>query len=140
MQATPGNRKLRTTRPIPHPWSTAGRCTSSRPTTRTSPGSRAPFFEPASEVLYNYVHDYQTSQWADYADNGLYLDEQTAGYTVEHNVMRNAPTNVAQNQNGSDTVMDNSANPSMASSTVANAGLEPAYVGIKAMTLPRLTF
>jgi hypothetical protein len=95
---------------------------------------------PASEMLYNYIHDYQTSQWADYADNGLYLDEQTAGYTVEHNVMRNAPTNVAQNQNGTDTVTDNGANPSMVSSTVMNAGLEPAYAGIKAMALPHLTF
>ena len=95
---------------------------------------------PASEMLYNHIHDYQTSQWADYADNGLYLDEQTAGYTVEHNVMLNAPTNVAQNQNGADTVMDNGSNPSMAGSTVMNAGLEPAYAGIKTMTLPPLTF
>jgi hypothetical protein len=95
---------------------------------------------PASEMLYNYVHDYQTSQWADYGDNGLYLDEQTTGYTVEHNVMLSAPTNVAQNQNGADTVMDNGPNPSMASSTVMNAGLEPAYAGIKTMTLPHLTF
>jgi hypothetical protein len=96
--------------------------------------------EPASEMLYNYIHDYQTTQWADYADNGLYLDEQTAGYTVAHNVMRNAPTNVAQNQNGPDTVMDNGATPSMASSTVMNAGLEPAYARIKTMALPPLTF
>ena len=95
---------------------------------------------PASEMLYDHIHDYQTSQWADYADNGLYLDEQTAGYTVEHNVMLNAPTNVAQNQNGADTVMDNGSNPSMAGSTVMNAGLEPAYAGIKTMTLPPLTF
>jgi hypothetical protein len=36
--------------------------------------------------------------------------------------------------------MDNGANPSMASSTVMNAGLEPAYTGIKAMTLPQLAF
>ena len=88
----------------------------------------------------NSIHDYQTSQWADYADNGLYLDEQTAGYTVEHNVMLNAPTNVARSQNGADTVMDNGSNPSMAGSTVMNAGLEPAYAGIKTMTLPPLTF
>jgi hypothetical protein len=96
--------------------------------------------EPASEMLYNYIHDYQTSQWADYADNGLYLDEQTAGYTVKHNVMLNAPTNVAQNQIGPDTIMDNGPNPSMASSTVMSAGLEPAYAGIKTMTLPHLMF
>jgi hypothetical protein len=36
--------------------------------------------------------------------------------------------------------MDNGANPSMASSTVTSAGLEPAYAGIATMTLPGLTF
>ena len=56
--------------------------------------------QPMSSMLYNYVHDYQTSSWADYGDNGLYMDEQTSGYTVEHNVMRNAPTNIVQNKNG----------------------------------------
>ena len=54
--------------------------------------------------------------------------------------MTYTPTNVAQNVNGTDTVTDNGANPSMASSTVMNAGLEPAYAGIKAMALPHLTF
>ena len=51
-------------------------------------------------MQYNYLHDYSTSQWADYGDNGIYLDEQTSGYTVAHNAMVNAPTNVVQNQNG----------------------------------------
>ena len=65
---------------------------------------------------------------------------QTSGYTVEHNVMVNAPTNVVQNKNGADTVMDNGANPSMASSTMTTAGIEPAYGSINKMTLPPLTF
>lgn len=95
---------------------------------------------PASEMLYNYLHDYSTSQWADYGDNGIYLDEQTAGYTVEHNLMLNAPTNVVRNVNGTDTVTDNGTNPSMASSTMTTAGLEPAYTSIKNMTLPPLSF
>lgn len=60
--------------------------------------------QSASEMLNNYVHDYSTSTWADYGDNGLYMDEQTSGYTVEHNVMVNCLTNVAQNKNGTDTV------------------------------------
>lgn len=96
--------------------------------------------QPMSSMLYNYVHDYQTSSWADYGDNGLYMDEQTSGYTVEHNVMRNAPTNIVQNKNGPDTVMDNGTNPSMASSTVTSAGIESAYSGVKTMTLPPLAF
>lgn len=96
--------------------------------------------QPMSSLQYNYVHDYATSTWADYGSNGLYMDEQTSGYTVAHNVMRNAPTNVAQNQNGTNSVMDNGPNPSMAASTVMNAGIEPAYGDIKTMTLPPLTF
>ena len=31
--------------------------------------------QPTSSMLYNYIHDYQTSTWADYGDNGLYVDE-----------------------------------------------------------------
>jgi hypothetical protein len=96
--------------------------------------------QPTSSMLYNYIHDYQTSTWADYGDNGLYMDEQTSGYTVEHNLMVNAPTNVVQNKNGTNTVMDNGTNPSMASSTMATAGIEPAYGSINEMTLPPLTF
>ncbi len=96
--------------------------------------------QPMSDLLYNYIHDYSTSTWADYGSNGLYMDEQTSGYTVAHNVMRNAPTNVAQNQNGPNTVMDNGPNPSMAASTVMSAGIEPAYSNITTMTLPPLTF
>lgn len=40
-----------------------------------------------SQMEYNYIHDFQKSQWADYGDHGLYLDEQTSGYTVSHNVL-----------------------------------------------------
>lgn len=96
--------------------------------------------QPMSEIVYNYVHDYSTSIWADYGSNGLYMDEQTSGYTVAHNVMRNAPTNVAQNQNGQNTVMDNGPNASMADSTVMTAGIEPAYSDVRNVTLPPLTF
>ena len=31
---------------------------------------------PSSLMQYNYLHDYTTSQWADYGDNGIYLDEK----------------------------------------------------------------
>lgn len=92
--------------------------------------------QPASQMLNNYVHDYSTSQWADYGDNGLYMDEQTSGYTVEHNAMVNCPTNVVQNKNGANTVQDNGSNPSGAQATIAAAGIEPAYADIKNMTMP----
>lgn len=93
--------------------------------------------QPASvEMLNNYVHDYSTSQWADYGDNGLYMDEQTSGYTVEHNVMVNCPTNIAQNKNGVNTVQDNGSAPSGAQTTMATAGIESTYANIKSMTVP----
>ena len=101
---------------------------------------------PTSQMEYNYVHDYGTSQWADYGDNGLYLDEGTRGYTVAHNVMVNAPTNVVQNGNdkldpcnmgGSNTNTDNSG---MSQTTISAAGIEAAYSSIKTMTVPAATF
>ncbi len=101
---------------------------------------------PASQMEYNYVHDYSTSQWADYGDNGLYLDEGTRGFTVANNVMVNCPTNIVQNGNdkldpcqmgGSNT---NTNNGGTSSSTIAAAGIESAYLGIKTMKAPLPTF
>jgi hypothetical protein len=94
--------------------------------------------QPASEMQYNYLHDYVSSQWADYGSNGIYLDEQTAGYTVAHNAMVNAPTNVVRNQNGMDTIDDTpAANPS---SVMSMAGIEAAYADIKKATIPAAAF
>jgi hypothetical protein len=93
-----------------------------------------------SEMQYNYIHDYSCSKWADYGCNGLYLDEQTSGYTVAHNVMVNCPTNIARNQNGQDTVTDNGANPQGAQNTIATAGIEAAYADIKTLTVPAAKF
>lgn len=93
-----------------------------------------------SEMQYNYIHDYACSKWADYGCNGLYLDEKTSGYTVAHNVMVNCPTNIAQNQIGTNTITDNGGNPSGAQNTIATAGIEPAYADIKTLTVPAATF
>jgi hypothetical protein len=93
-----------------------------------------------SEMQYNYIHDYACSQWADYGCNGLYLDEQTSGYTVAHNVMVNCPTNIARNQNGQDTVTDNGANPTGAQNTIATAGIESTYADIKNLVVPAAKF
>jgi hypothetical protein len=89
-----------------------------------------------SEMQYNYIHDYACSKWADYGCNGLYLDEKSSGYTVAHNVMVNCPTNIAQNQTGTNTITDNGANPSGAQNTIATAGIETAYADIKTLTVP----
>jgi len=94
-----------------------------------------------SELEYNYLHDYSQSQWADYCCvHGVYMDEQTSGYTVEHNDMVNCPEDVFRNENGQDTVTDNSSNPSGAQNTMATAGLEPAYATIKSLTIPAAAF
>jgi hypothetical protein len=92
------------------------------------------------EMQYNYIHDYACSKWADYGCNGLYLDEKTSGYTVAHNVMVACPTNIAQNQTGTNTITDNGANPSGAQNTIATAGIEATYADIKNLTLPPATF
>ena len=94
--------------------------------------------QPASQMEYNYIHDYQTSQWADYGDQGIYLDEQTSGYTIAHNAMVNAPTNVAQNNTGTNTVTDNPASNS--SSVSSMAGIEASYADIKNTAIPLPSF
>ena len=94
----------------------------------------------SDEMQYNYIHDYACSKWADYGCAGLYLDEQTSGYTVAHNVMVNCPTSINRNQNGQDTVTDNSSNPQGAQNTIATAGIEPSYADIKNLTVPAASF
>lgn len=91
---------------------------------------------PGSEMQYNYVHDFAQSQWADYQMPAMYLDEGTTGYTVAHNVMINTPGWIAQNRTGQNTVTDNGDKPSGAATTMATAGIEPAYAEIKSMTAP----
>ena len=55
--------------------------------------------QPNSEMSGNYIHDIVLPEWADYATNGIYMDEQTSGYTVKNNVLENA-LGVGRNQNG----------------------------------------
>jgi len=96
--------------------------------------------QPNSQMQYNYLHDYQTSTWADYGSLGIYLDEQTSGYTISHNAMVNAPSGVAMNQvqAGANTITDTpAANPS---SVMSMAGIEAAYADIKTLTIPLPSF
>ncbi len=96
---------------------------------------------PASEMLNNYAHDFQTSQWADYSINNLYLDEGTDGYMVSHNVLVNSPNIVHQNKNGPNvTITDNGPSPTNAQMTIMTAGIEPAYADIKTLTIPAASF
>ena len=90
-----------------------------------------------SQMEYNYIHDFQKSQWADYGDHGLYLDEQTSGYTVSHNVLVNCPA-ISTNHPGTNTMSDNAGT---LASTISAAGIEPAYADIKTnLIIPIPTF
>ncbi len=46
--------------------------------------------QPDSEMSGNYIHDIVLPEWADYGTSGIYMDEQTSGYTVKYNVLENA--------------------------------------------------
>jgi hypothetical protein len=61
------------------------------------------------------------------------VPEQTSGYAVAHNAMVNAPTNVVQNQTGTNTIADTPAsNPTSVNSM---AGIEASYADIKTTTI-----
>ena len=90
-----------------------------------------------SQIEYNYIHDFSQATWADYQIGGLYLDEQTSGYTVANNVSVNAPTSILQNKNGSNSV---SPLATSGSSIISAAGIETAYADIKNLTIPVPTF
>ena len=63
--------------------------------------------QPNSEMSGNYIHDIGLPEWADYGTNGIYMDEQTGGYTVKNNVLENA-LGVGRNQNGKNDYRENS--------------------------------
>ena len=57
---------------------------------------------------------------------------------MAHNAMVNAPTNVAQNNTGTNTITDNPAANS--SSVTSMAGIEASYADIKNTTIPVPSF
>ncbi len=77
-----------------------------------------------SEIQYNYIHDLAGSSWADYWICPIYLDEGSSGFDVSHNVFERAPSGVACNSCGTHTKSDNDGR---SATTIANAGLQPAY-------------
>ncbi|MBR5409665.1 MAG: right-handed parallel beta-helix repeat-containing protein [Clostridia bacterium] len=62
--------------------------------------------QPGSEMSGNYIHDIRLPAWADYATSGIYMDEQTSGYTVKNNVIENA-WGVGRNRNGENDYQEN---------------------------------
>lgn len=90
-----------------------------------------------SQIQYNYMHDISASSWADYWILPIYLDEGSSGFDISHNVFKNSPSGIACNNCGAYTKSDNEG---AAASTISGAGIEPAYIGIKNMTLPLADF
>lgn len=96
---------------------------------------------PSSTMAYNYLHDFGVSQWADYPVESIFLDDGTSGYTVDHNVIVNAPESVLVSvKAGTNATDDNSATASNAQDTMATAGIEPDYVDIENLTVPAASF
>ena len=62
--------------------------------------------QPDSEIIGNYIHDINLPDGADYATSGIYMDEQTAGFTVTNNVINNA-WGVGRNNNGENDYREN---------------------------------
>ena len=90
-----------------------------------------------SEIQYNYIHDISASQWADYWVCAIYLDEGSSGFDVSHNVYQRAPGGVACNSCGTYTKSDNEGS---SATTIASAGIESAYAGVKTLSLPAVRF
>jgi hypothetical protein len=90
-----------------------------------------------SEIQYNYIHDISQSPWADYWVCPIYLDEGSSGFDVSHNVFQNAPGGVACNSCGAYTQSDNDG---ASATTIASAGIEAAYAGVKNAALPAVRF
>jgi hypothetical protein len=96
---------------------------------------------PKSQMMSNYMHDFSLPKWADNGIQSIYMDEQTDGFTVQHNVMVNCPTEVHQHATGShNTISDNGPNTTNAAQTIANAGIEAAYADIKTLKAPLPSF
>lgn len=95
---------------------------------------------PASEIQYNYLHDFTTSQWADNSAHSFYLNSNTSGYTVAHNLIVRAPNWMIAMDADGNTVVDNGTDPSDAQTTLMSAGIEPLYTDIKVLAIPAAAF
>ena len=83
--------------------------------------------QPDSEISGNYIHDIYLPEWADYATSGIYMDEQTSGYTVKYNVLDHGwgigMNRVGENNYKEKTIyIDAKWNP-IKSSIIKNAGI-----------------
>ncbi len=89
------------------------------------------------QIMYNYSHDINGSDWADYWTCPIYQDEGTSGFEIAYNVAVNAPKGTACNQCGSNYTHDNDGSDK---GVINNAGIEQKYKSIKNKDIPLPNF
>lgn len=89
------------------------------------------------QIMYNYSHDINGSDWADYWTCPIYQDEGTSGFEIAYNVAVNAPKGTACNACGQNYAHDNDG---FDQKVVDNAGLESKYKSIKQKDIPLPNF
>lgn len=89
------------------------------------------------QIMYNYSHDINGSNWADYWTCPIYQDEGTSGFEIAYNVAVNAPKGTACNQCGSNYTHDNDGSDK---GVINNAGIEQKYKSIKNKDIPLPNF
>lgn len=89
------------------------------------------------QIMYNYSHDINGSDWADYWTCPIYQDEGTSGFEIAYNVAVNAPKGTACNQCGSNNTHDNDGSDK---GVINNAGIEQKYKSIKNKDIPLPNF
>ena len=93
--------------------------------------------QPGTLIAENYVHDIvRTPVHGGFNISAIYLDEGSNFITVRDNVLVNfGDTRVFQNANGGSNTITN--NNGTSPTTIANAGLEPAYRDIRPPAAPQ---
>lgn len=89
------------------------------------------------QIMYNYSHDINGSDWADYWTCPIYQDEGTSGFEIAYNVAVNAPKGTACNACGQNYTHDNDG---FDQKVVNNAGIEQKYKSIKNKDIPLPNF
>lgn len=89
------------------------------------------------QIMYNYSHDINGSDWADYWTCPIYQDEGTSGFEIAYNVAVNAPKGTACNACGQNYAHDNDG---FDQKVVDNAGIEAKYKSIKQKDIPLPNF
>lgn len=92
---------------------------------------------PASTIKYNYIHHTDRSIWATtqytptYPVASAYLDQGTAGFTIDQNCIDNKIPKWRVNFNATESYNTLGANPTYDAGIISNAGIQPAFQDIR---------